>query len=94
MKLRLLSAGQEKRLVKELMSMWFGERTLSRAREMVLSVIPRRAGELDQTLAGFDRFRLKSRDLSGFLREQPWKAVKFIGASQRAASAQSPAHRI
>jgi hypothetical protein len=72
-KIRLLSARQEKSLVKELMSMWFGDRTLPRARAMVLSVIPHRTRELDQTLAEFDRFRLKSHDLSNFLREQPWK---------------------
>jgi hypothetical protein len=73
-KKRLLSAAQEKRLVTELMSMWFGDRTLSRVRAMVLAVIPDRAQELDETLAGFDRYRLKSRDLSNFLREQPWKS--------------------
>lgn len=72
-KRRLLSAAQEKRLLKELMSMWFGDRTLSRVRAMVLSVIPDRAREVDETLAGFDQYRLKSHDLSEFLREQPWK---------------------
>ena len=72
-KTRLLSAAQEKRLLKELMSMWFGERTLSRVRAMVLALVPDRARELDESLAGFDRYRLKSRDLSSFLREQPWK---------------------
>jgi hypothetical protein len=71
-KQRLLSAAQEKRLVKELMSLWFGERTLSRVRAMVLEVIPHHAREVDKTLAGFDRFRLKSHDLAGFLRDQPW----------------------
>src|SRR5215211_6351336 len=58
-KMRLLSAAQEKRLLKELMSMWFGERTLSRVRAMVLALIPDRVREIDETLAGFDRFRLK-----------------------------------
>ena len=72
-KKRLLTAAQEKRLLKELMSMWFGERTLSRVRAMVLAIIPDRAREVDETLAGFDQYRLKSRDLSEFLREQPWK---------------------
>jgi hypothetical protein len=71
-KKRLLSAAQEKRLIKELMSMWFGERTLSRVRAMVLATIPHQAPEVNETLAGFDRFRLKSRDLSDFLRERPW----------------------
>lgn len=73
-KTRLLSPTQEKRLLKDLMSLWFGERTLSRVRAMVLALIPDRARELDESLAGFDRYRLKSRDLSDFLREQPWKS--------------------
>jgi hypothetical protein len=73
-KSRLLSASQQKRLLKELMSMWYGDRTLSIARAMVLSVVPDRAPELDQTLADFDRFRLKSHDLSAFVREQPWQS--------------------
>lgn len=73
-KARLLSVAQEKRLLKELMSMWFGERTLSRVRAMVLAMIPDRAQQIDETLAGFDRFRLKSHDLSKFLRDQPWKS--------------------
>ncbi len=72
-KIRLLSAGQQRALLKQLMSMWFGDRTLARAQAMVLSVIPHRARELDKTLAEFDRFRLKSHDLDNFLREQPWK---------------------
>ena len=72
-KKRLLSATQEKRLLRELMSMWFGDRTLSRVRAMVLSLIPDRAQEVDQSLAGFDQYRLKSRDLSEFLRDQPWR---------------------
>ncbi len=71
-KKRLLSAAQEKRLIKELMSMWFGERTLSRVRAMVLTMIPHHGPEVNETLAVFDRYRLKSRDLSDFLRERPW----------------------
>jgi hypothetical protein len=73
-KLRLLTATHERRLLKELMSLWFGERTLSRVRTMVLALVPARAKEIDQTLANFDRFRLKSHDLSNFLRDQPWKS--------------------
>ena len=71
----VLSAGQQKRLLKQLMSMWYGDRTLASARAMVLSVIPQFAREVDATLAEFERFRLKSRDLSDFLSEQPWKSA-------------------
>jgi len=90
-KLRLLRAGQEKRLLRELMSMWYGDRTLAGARALVLAEVPHRARELDETLADFDRFRLKSHDLSDFLREQPWKA---IATSRRGASDQRCASRI
>ena len=87
----LLSARQEKHLLNELMSMWYGDRTLSRARALVLSVVPQRAVAVDETLADFDRFRLKAHDLSNFLREQPWKA---IAATRRVASGRSLARRI
>jgi hypothetical protein len=73
-KMRLLSSSREKRLLKQLKSMWFGDRTLSHARAMVLAVIPDRAQEVDKTLTEFDRFRLKSHDLTNFLREQPWQS--------------------
>jgi len=70
--IRLLRAAQQKRLLKELMSMWYGDRTLSLARAMVLSIVPKREHELDQSLANFDRCRVKSHDLSRFLSEEPW----------------------
>lgn len=70
---RLLSSGKEKRLLEELMSMWFGERTLSLARAMVVNAIPMHDDKVDKTLENFDRFRIKSQDLSNFLQEQPWK---------------------
>ena len=73
-KTRLLRATQQKRLLKELMSLWYGDRTLSQARAMVLSVVPKREQEVDRTLANFDRFRLKSHDLSRFMREEPWRS--------------------
>ena len=71
---RLLNAKQEKRLLNELMSLWYGDRTLSRARTMVVNLIPERERELDEMLTDFDRFRLKSHDLSNFLRERPWQS--------------------
>jgi len=70
---RLLKGTQQRRLLNELMSMWYGDRTLSRARSMVLSIVSKREKELDRSLADFDRFRVKSHDLSRFLSEQPWK---------------------
>ena len=73
-KRRVLSVAQQKRLLNKLMSMWYGDRTLSLARSMVLSVVPQQVDELDETLKSFDRFRLKSHDLSRFLTEQPWRS--------------------
>src|SRR5262249_2972136 len=70
---RLLTLKQEGNLVDKLMSMWFGERTLLRARAMVVDLVPRRRQKVDETLANFDRFRLKCHDLHNFLKEQPWK---------------------
>jgi hypothetical protein len=72
---RVLRTAQQKRVLKDLMSMWYGDRTLTLARTMVLSVIPKeRAKELDQTLTDFDRFRLKSNDLFRFVSERPWQS--------------------
>jgi hypothetical protein len=73
-KIRLLKAAQGRRLLKELMSLWYGDRTLSLARSLVLSIVPKRERELDESLANFNRFRVKSHDLSRFLNEQPWKS--------------------
>ena len=73
-KTRLLRSTQQKRLLRELMSLWYGDRTLSLARAMVLSIVPKREQEIDRTLADFDRFRLKSHDLSRFIQEQPWQS--------------------
>ena len=68
----LISPREEKRLLKKLMSMWFGDRTLLQAREMIVQLQPKHAANVDETLQNFDRYRLKSHDLLNFLREQPW----------------------
>jgi len=62
----------QQRLLDELMSMWFGERTLHRVRSMVLDSVGVRRDEVDETLANFDRFRVKCHDLSAFIEAQPW----------------------
>lgn len=69
----LLTLRQEKSLLKRLTSMWFGDRTLLRVREMVLHSVPTRVNKVNESLENFDRFRVKSHDLANFLREQPWK---------------------
>ena len=70
----LVTGRQKKRLLDNLMSMWFGDRTLLRARSMVLDFIPVHEAGVDAMLAGFDRFRVKSHDLADFLDERPWKS--------------------
>lgn len=73
-RIRLLTSQQEKHLLNELMSMWFGERTLQRVRSMVLDSIEVRPDAVDETLANFDRFRVKCHDLCAFLEARPWTA--------------------
>ena len=68
----LLKQREEKQVVNRLMKLWFGERTLGRARSMVLEIIPKRKLKVDESLANFDRFRLKNHDLRNFLHQQPW----------------------
>jgi len=68
----LLTSRQEKRLLDELMSMWFGARTLHRVRSMVLDSVKVRRDKVHETLANFDRFRVKCHDLSAFIEAQPW----------------------
>jgi hypothetical protein len=71
-RIHLLASRQEKRLLDKLMSMWFGERTLHRVRAMVLDSIQAQRDEVDETLANFERFRVKCHDLYAFLEVQPW----------------------
>ena len=52
------------------MSMWFGDRTLLRARSMILELIPEYEEQVEATLVNFNRFRLKCHDLSEFLKER------------------------
>jgi len=68
----LLKQREEKQVVHSLMNLWFGERTLERARSMVLELIPRKELKVYESLADFDRFRLKTHDLRLFLGERPF----------------------
>jgi hypothetical protein len=71
-KMNLLMKRQEKRLIGHLMRLWYGDRTLARVRSMVVGLIPDRVDEVDNSLANFDRFRVKCHDLNDFLQERPW----------------------
>jgi hypothetical protein len=68
----LLKHREEKQVVHRLMQLWFGERTIGRARSMVLEVIPKKELKVDESLTDFDRFRLKTHDLRNFLYQKPW----------------------
>jgi hypothetical protein len=74
----LLTSRKETRLLEKLMSMWFGDRTLQKARTMVMESIPMSVDVIDKTMQNFDRFRVKSHDLADFLQEQPWKAQPSV----------------
>jgi len=71
--LRLISSRQRRRVLTSLMAIWFGDRTLSHARDLLINEAPDRSKEIERSLEGFDRFRVKSHDLAAFLQEQPWK---------------------
>ncbi len=71
----LLIKRQERRLLDQLMSLWYGDRTLADVRAMIVELIPDRVDKVDATLAGFDRFRIKGHDLNDFLRERPWTSA-------------------
>jgi len=72
MKLHVIDSSRKARIIKQLMGIWFGERTLPHVRETLLNEVPNRAKEIGRSLENFDRFRVKSHDLSAFLREKPW----------------------
>ena len=71
----VLNSSQHDEILESLKSMWFGERTLLRARRMVLKLIPEREDSVDAMLANFDRYRVKSLDLADFLKNQVWKTA-------------------
>lgn len=68
----ILDEKEEKELLVSLTSMWYGERTLSRVRALLVSPCPERTEAVNALLRDFDRFRVKSHDLADFLRERPW----------------------
>lgn len=70
---KLLDEQQVELVLARLMSLWFGSRTLALARELVLQLIPEHAAEIDLTLANFQRFHVKCRDLSDFLGAKVWR---------------------
>ncbi len=68
----LLTKRHEKRLLDQLMSLWYADRTLAAIRRMVNELVPERADEVMRSMSNFDRYRVKSHDLSDFLHARPW----------------------
>jgi hypothetical protein len=71
--LNVLNKRQEREVCSELMSLWFGARTLAHARALVVGCVPTRADAVDLSLADFDRFHVKCHDLIDFLRGRVWE---------------------
>jgi hypothetical protein len=68
----IVTKRQENRLLNQLMSLWYADRTLATVRKMVTDLIPEKADELKRSLTKFDRYRVKCHDLNDFLRQRPW----------------------
>jgi hypothetical protein len=69
----IVSAADADEVVRTLENLWFGERTLSLTRRLLV----RRAGEarrdaISERLAAIQDYRVKTADLADFLRRRPW----------------------
>jgi hypothetical protein len=78
--LKVLSKRQGREVCAELMSLWFGSRTLALARALVVARVPGRADAVDLSLADFDRFHVKCHDLIDFLRGRVWETNAHVKA--------------
>ena len=67
-----LTKRQEKRLLDQLMSLWYADRTLATVRRLVCELVPDQASEVKRSLSNFERYRVKSHDLTDFLHSRPW----------------------
>lgn len=70
--LELLTAALEERILANLMSMWFGYRTLGLLRSNLFELAPQNVAAIETVLANFQPFRVKHHDLCDFIRERPW----------------------
>jgi hypothetical protein len=70
----LLTKRQEKRLLDQLMAWWYADRTLAAVRRMVSELVPDQADEVRRSLSSFERYRVKSQDLTDFLSSRPWNS--------------------
>lgn len=71
-----LSPTAHQEIVTELKSRWYGDRTLRLLRDLTIHrIAPKALPELTAALADFDRYRIKSHDLTEFLHQAPWRAM-------------------
>jgi len=67
-----LSAASAHAIIRDLKERWYAERTLSRLRKLLLACAEMTQQQVDEALAGFKAFRVKSQDLHGFLSSRCW----------------------
>lgn len=58
--------------INHLASMWYGFRSLSLLREMVIDTWQGPREQLEEYLKEFSRFRIKTKDLAKFIETKPW----------------------
>ncbi|MFN2482791.1 MAG: TfuA-like protein [Pyrinomonadaceae bacterium] len=82
--MNILSRRHEREVCAELMSLWFGERTLACARALVVARAPEHAAAVDLTIADFARFHVKCQDLIEFLGGRAWESGELqVGTACR-----------
>lgn len=68
---RIITPAQEQHILHYLKNMWYGHRTLNCLKEALLA-LPVAEKQIDNALANFSGYRIKSLDLIDFLKLQPW----------------------
>lgn len=85
-----ITAAERARLLRRLKQMWYGDRTLGFVRNAILQQHPTAGPALDEWLAGFDGYRVKTLDLERFLSERPWRTATSAPPNTRASASSGP----
>ncbi|MBI6634838.1 hypothetical protein YA0871_19435 [Pseudomonas paralactis] len=67
-----ISAHVAQGIIRDLKERWYAERTLSRLKKLLQASGEMAQHEVDEAMAGFKAFRIKSLDLEGFLASRCW----------------------
>ena len=70
-----LTHTQATSVVDALKSMWYGDRTLAKLSELLLTLKPSSREWVTAELRDFQTYRVKSTDLHHFLTDKPWKSA-------------------